>query len=67
MAVGATNMKEVHAFSQMEEGHEVTMKIREATMVMAFIFLLNAELVHLQGGRTILTEYPGKTHTQDGL
>lgn len=66
VAVGMST-KEVHAFSQMEEAHEVTMKTRGATIVTAFISLLNAELFHLQGGRTILTEDPGKTHTQDGL
>lgn len=49
VAVGMST-KEVHAFSQMEEAHEVTMKTRGATIVTAFISLLNAELFHLQGG-----------------
>ncbi|KAM3587486.1 uncharacterized protein V6R79_006689 [Siganus canaliculatus] len=67
MAAVDTSMKEAHAFSRMEEDHGITMKIRGATMVTIFIFLLNAELFHLQEGKTIHTEYPGKTHMQDGL
>ena len=45
-----TNTKEVRAFSQMEEAHEIIMKTRGATMATVSISLLNAELVHLQGG-----------------
>lgn len=45
-----TNTKEVHAFSQTEEAHEIIMKTRGATMATVSISLLNAELVHLQGG-----------------
>lgn len=66
-AVVAMIMKEVPAFTQMEVDPGVTMKIRGVTMEMALISLLNAEPFHLQGGRTILTEYPGMTPTQRGL
>lgn len=66
-AVAGTNTKEVHAFFQMEEAHEIIMKIRGATMGTTFISLLNADLFHLQGGRTTLTEGPGRTRMQDGL
>lgn len=48
--VAVMNTKEVHAFSRMEEAHEVTMKISGATMVTTFISPLNAEVFHLQGG-----------------
>ena len=44
------NTKEVRAFSRMEEAHEIIMKTRGATMATVSISLLNAELVHLQGG-----------------
>lgn len=67
MAVAGTNTKEVHAFFQMEEANEIIMKSRGATMGTTFTSLLNAELLHLQGGRTTLTGGPGRTRTQDGL
>lgn len=69
MAVVDMIMKEVHGFSQMEVVHAISMlKIRGAFMQMVCISLVNAEVFHLQGGRkTILTECPERTRTQDGL
>lgn len=49
-AVGTMDMKEVRAFSRMEEAHEITMKIRGAIITTVFISPLNGELVHLRGG-----------------
>lgn len=67
MAAVAMITKEVPAFTQMEADPEVTMKIRGVTMEMVLISLLNVEPFHLQGGRTILTEYPGRIHMQGDL
>lgn len=62
--VGA-DMKEAHAFTQME-GKGVSMKISEGTTGTR-IFQLSAEQCRLQGGRTIHTEVQEKTLMQDGL
>lgn len=49
-AAAGTNTKEGRAFFQMAEAHEITTKIRGATMGTMFIFPPTAELLHLQGG-----------------
>lgn len=49
-AVVGMNTKEVRAFFRMEEAHEITTKIRGATMGTTFISPPIAELPHLQGG-----------------
>lgn len=50
MTTVGMNMKEVRVFFRMEAAHEVTMKIRGATMGTAFISLLSVELFLPLGG-----------------
>lgn len=66
MAVVGMNMKEVPAFIRMEVALVITMKIRGAIMATTIIFLLNVEAFPHQGGKIILTEDPGRIHTQGG-
>lgn len=48
--VAVTNTREDHGFSQTEGAHEITMRIRGATMETTCISPLNAELHHRRGG-----------------